>query len=91
MLSVESRPEGSCEDTNTNRPVPDRRSSRVVSPFPSSLSKKIEISHAFPNVKCHLAGAADRRRRTEEKRRQSRRRARRPLLIPRERSRRAPR
>jgi len=57
MLSVESRPEGSCEDTKTNRPAPASKSSRVVSPLPSSLSKKIEIRH-FPNEKCHLAGAA---------------------------------
>jgi len=57
MLSVESRPEGSCEDTQMNRPAPASKSSRVVSPLPSSLSKKIEIRH-FPNEKCHLAGAA---------------------------------
>src|SRR5512141_279209 len=57
MLSVESRPEGFCEDTKSNRPVPASRSSRVISPLPSPLSKRIENRHS-PNEKCHLAGAA---------------------------------
>ena len=69
MLSVESRPETSWEEKNTNRPAGAETSSRVVSPLPSSLSKRIEISHVFPNVKCHLAGAATAAWRGEEKQR----------------------